>query len=53
MYPFYEKIAKAGISTICIHKGLLPRGLREVVQGVWQYATVDDVAKAAQGLAAD
>ncbi|MBV9116116.1 MAG: hypothetical protein JOY63_01990, partial [Acetobacteraceae bacterium] len=24
MYPFYEKAVKAGITTICIHKGLLP-----------------------------
>jgi hypothetical protein len=23
MYPFYEKVVKAGITTICIHKGLL------------------------------
>ena len=25
LYPFYEKTLKAGIRTICIHKGLLPR----------------------------
>jgi len=24
VYPFYEKIVKAGITTVCIHKGLLP-----------------------------
>ena len=24
VYPFYEKIAKSGITTVCIHKGLLP-----------------------------
>jgi len=24
MYPFYEKAVKAGITTICVHKGLLP-----------------------------
>ncbi|HEX9418157.1 MAG TPA: amidohydrolase, partial [Methylomirabilota bacterium] len=24
MYSFYEKIAKSGITTVCIHKGLLP-----------------------------
>ena len=24
MYPFYEKAVKSGITTICIHKGLLP-----------------------------
>ena len=33
MYPFYEKAVKSGINTICIHKGLLPRRLREVVAG--------------------
>jgi hypothetical protein len=25
VYPFYEKAVKAGITTVCIHKGLLPR----------------------------
>ena len=25
MYPFYEKAVKAGITNICIHKGLLPK----------------------------
>ena len=25
MYPFYEKAVRAGINTICIHKGLLPK----------------------------
>jgi len=25
VYPFYEKAQKAGITTICVHKGLLPR----------------------------
>ena len=24
MYPFYDKAVKSGITTICIHKGLLP-----------------------------
>lgn len=24
MYPFYDKAVKAGIRTICIHKGLMP-----------------------------
>ena len=23
-HPFYEKISKSGINTVCIHKGLLP-----------------------------
>ena len=47
MYPFYEKAIKAGINTICIHKGLLPPDYETSFKGVWQYATVDDVPKAA------
>jgi predicted TIM-barrel fold metal-dependent hydrolase len=47
MYPFYEKAINAGINTICIHKGLLPRDYEESWPGVWQHATVDDVLKAA------
>lgn len=32
MYPFYEQAVKAGITTICVHKGLIegPRFLRSV-----------------------
>jgi predicted TIM-barrel fold metal-dependent hydrolase len=48
MYPFYEKAINAGINTICIHKGLLPRDYETSWPGVWQHATVDDVAKAAK-----
>jgi len=48
MYPFYEKAVKAGITTICIHKGLLPPDYEKSFAGVWQYATVDDVGKAAK-----
>lgn len=48
VYPFYEKIKKAGIKTICIHKGLLPRDYEKSFKDVWKYATVDDVPKAAK-----
>ncbi len=48
IYPFYEKAVKAGINTICIHKGLLPRDYEKSWAGIWQYATVDDVPKAAR-----
>jgi hypothetical protein len=48
MYPFYEKIAKAGINTVCIHKGLLPADYEKSWPNVWQYATVSDVGKAAK-----
>jgi predicted TIM-barrel fold metal-dependent hydrolase len=48
MYPFYEKAVKAGINTICIHKGLLPPDYEQSFKGVWEYATVWDVGKAAK-----
>lgn len=47
VYPFYEKILKAGIKTVCIHKGLMPKDYEKSFKGVWQYATVDDLPKAA------
>ena len=48
MYPFYEKAVKAGITTICIHKGLLPPDYEKSFAGVWEYATAWDVGKAAK-----
>ncbi len=48
MYPFYEKAVKAGITTICIHKGLLPADYEKAFAGVWEYATAWDVGKAAK-----
>src|SRR5215831_8603554 len=48
MYPFYDKAVKAGITTICIHKGLLPPDYEKSFAGVWEYATVSDVGKAAK-----
>ena len=48
MYPFYEKAVKSGINTICIHKGLLPADYEKSWPGVWEYATVEDVGKAAK-----
>ena len=48
VYPFYEKAVAAGITTICIHKGLLPRDYEKSFAGVWQHATVDDLPKAAK-----
>src|SRR5437763_6411054 len=48
MYPFYEKIAKTGINTVCIHKGLLPQDYEKSWPNVWQYATVADLGKAAK-----
>ncbi len=46
VYPFYEKAVKAGINTVCIHKGLLPADYEKSC--VWEYNTVWDVGKAAK-----
>jgi predicted TIM-barrel fold metal-dependent hydrolase len=46
MYPFYEKIVKAGSPIVCIHKGLLPADYEKSWPDVWQYNTVWDVGKA-------
>jgi uncharacterized protein len=48
VYPFYERAVQAGINTICIHKGLLPQDYEKSFAGVWKYALVDDVPKAAK-----
>jgi hypothetical protein len=48
VYPFYEKAVKAGITTVCIHKGLLPADYEKSWPGVWEYATVKDLGKAAK-----
>jgi uncharacterized protein len=49
VYPFYEKAVKAGITTVCIHKGLLPADYATAIPGgAWKYATVDDLPKAAK-----
>ena len=39
VYPFYEKAVKAGINTICIHKGLMPADYEKSWEGVWRYNT--------------
>ena len=33
VYPFYEKAVKAGITTVCIHKGLLPKDYETAITG--------------------
>ncbi len=48
MYPFYEKAVKAGITTLCIHKGLLPADYASAFPNSWKYATVEDLPKAAK-----
>jgi len=49
MYPFYEKAVRAGITNICIHKGLLPKDYETSIPGgAWRYANADDIPKAAK-----
>jgi predicted TIM-barrel fold metal-dependent hydrolase len=48
VYPFYEKIVKAGINTVCVHKGLMPRDYETSWPELWPYSTVWDVGKAAR-----
>jgi predicted TIM-barrel fold metal-dependent hydrolase len=48
VYPFYEKARKSGIRTVCIHKGLMPADYETSWAGLWQYATVWDLGKAAR-----
>jgi uncharacterized protein len=48
VYPFYEKIVKSGITTVCVHKGLLPADYEKSWPDVWQYNTVWDVGQAAK-----
>jgi predicted TIM-barrel fold metal-dependent hydrolase len=48
VYPFYEKCVKSGITTVCIHKGLLPADYEKSWPEVWKHATVWDLGKAAR-----
>jgi predicted TIM-barrel fold metal-dependent hydrolase len=48
MYPFYEKAVKAGITTLCIHKGLMPPDYEKSWVSRWEYATAWDIGKAAK-----
>jgi uncharacterized protein len=48
MYPFYEKIAKAGINNVCIHKGLFAPAVAEKFPRLLPYADVSDIGRAAK-----
>jgi predicted TIM-barrel fold metal-dependent hydrolase len=48
VYPAYEKMVKSGIINVCIHKGLISPGLKNLSASTWRYGNVDDVAKAAK-----
>ncbi|MGE5840683.1 MAG: amidohydrolase family protein, partial [Deltaproteobacteria bacterium] len=48
VYPAYEKMTKAGIRNVCIHKGLLPTNYEETLPDLWKFGTVDDLGRAAK-----
>lgn len=47
-YPFYERILKAGMNIVCVHKGLYPQQVTDRFPHLLPYAGVDDVGKAAK-----
>jgi uncharacterized protein len=47
MYPAYERMVRSGIRTLCVYKGLVPNDYRTEYPN-WEYATVDDLPKAAR-----
>ena len=53
MYPFYEKAVKAGITTICIHKGLLPTDYETRSRRRLEIRHCRRSAEGGEGLAAD
>lgn len=48
VYPFYEKIVKAGYDIVCVHKGLYAPSVEKQFPHLTPYAAVDDVGKAAK-----
>jgi predicted TIM-barrel fold metal-dependent hydrolase len=48
LYPFYEKILKAGHNIVCVHKGLYPPSTEKDFPHLLPHAKVDDVGKAAK-----
>jgi uncharacterized protein len=48
VYPFYEKILKAGHDIVCVHKGLYPPSVEQQFPALVPYAKVDDVGQAAK-----
>jgi uncharacterized protein len=48
VYPFYEKILKAGYDIVCVHKGLYAPSVAQQFPQLTAYANVDDVGKAAK-----
>ena len=47
LYPAYEKMAKAGVVNVCIHKGLFAPSLDQRYPNLRAYCDVRDVGKRA------
>jgi predicted TIM-barrel fold metal-dependent hydrolase len=47
-YRGYEKLARAGVRNVCVHKGLWPPQLAQRVPQLTAYSDVSDVARAAR-----
>ncbi len=48
LYPFYERLLKAGHDIVCVHKGLFPPAIEARFPHLLPYARVDDVGQAAK-----
>ena len=48
VYPFYEKLVKAGLTNVCVHKGLFPPSVAQRFPALLPYCDVRDVGKAAK-----
>lgn len=48
MYPFYERILRAGNNIVCVHKGLYPQQVTDRFPHLLPFAGVDDVGRAAK-----
>ncbi len=48
IYPVYEKMVRAGITNVCVHKGLLPPLHRLLMPDNWRHAMLDDLPRAAR-----
>jgi predicted TIM-barrel fold metal-dependent hydrolase len=48
VYPAYAKFLKAGLSNVCVHKGLFPPSVEKQFPHLLAYSDVRDVGKAAK-----
>ena len=48
VYPFYDKLLRAGYDKVCVHKGLFPPSVEQQFPHLLAYSDVRDVGKAAK-----